>query len=96
MSMSQEYGNLSDIELIPIPLRKHYLDLLETFDLEWKPLFTRFMPKVVGDGEGSKKEQSLGYDADPQLMAKFHDPRERVQVMNAPHMLFETVRARTL
>jgi len=96
MSMSQEYGNLSDIELIPIPLRKHYLDLLETFDTEWKPLFTRFMPKVVGDGEGSKKEQSLGYDADPQLMAKFHDPRERVQVMNAPHMLFETVRARTL
>lgn len=90
------YGNLTDIHMIPDYLRVHYVKLLDVFDNEWKPMFTRFMPKVEGDGQGSKKDQTLAYFADPQLMAKFHDPLEAVQVMNAPHIKPEVVRARTV
>ena len=94
--MSEDFGNLSEMDLIPDYLRKKIFEMLDAFDAEWSPWFSRFMPKVPGPGNGSKRHATLVHYADPQMMAKFHDPRERVQVMNAPHVIPETVVARTI
>ncbi len=77
-------GNLSDYMLVPDYLRRRYLELVDWFDKEWQPWFTRMMPKVIAPGRGSHKYWRRDRAADPQAMAKFYDEDEAIEPMNYP------------
>ena len=94
--MSIDWSNLTQPELIPTWLYRRYIAAIDFFDQEWQPMFTRFMPKKEAPGPGSKKHFSLPWLADPQGMARFHDPRERVDMMAAPHIEGITFNCRTI
>jgi len=59
-------------------------------------MFMRMMPKKPAPGVGSKQHFSLPWFADPQAMARFHDARERIHLMGAPHIEGITFNTRTL
>lgn len=87
--MTIDWGNLSQPELIPTYVKKFHLATIDEYDNEWRPMFMRFMPKRRSPGltsTSSGREFSMPWVADPQAMAKFHDARERVQMMAAPQM----------
>jgi len=84
--MSMSLGNLSDRMLVPKNLMTQYLKLVDTYDQEWQPLFMRMMPKKVAEGKGAKDHWTRPRMADPQMMAKFYDPMERIEPMNYPHV----------
>ncbi len=94
--MSFQWSNLTEPALIPTWLYRRYIEAIDFFDAEWAPMFTRFMPKRPAPGPGSKKHFSLPWLADPQGMARFHDPRERIELMGAPHIEGITFNARTI
>lgn len=87
--MTIDFGNLEEQNLIPNWLKKIHLAQIDDFDNKWKPVFQRIMEKrespALSDG-GSGKEFSLPWGADPQMMAKYHDPREQTELMAAPHL----------
>jgi len=83
--MSMSLGNLSDRLLVPKYLMTQYLKLVDVYDQEWQPLFMRMMPKKVAEGKGAKDHWTRPRMADPQMMAKFYDPMERIEPMNYPH-----------
>lgn len=84
--MSMSLGNLSDRMLVPKYLMTQYLKLVDVYDQEWQPLFMRMMPKKVAEGKGAKDHWTRPRMADPQMMAKFYDPMERIEPMNYPHV----------
>jgi len=94
--MSFNWNNLQDPALIPTWLYQRYIEAIDFFDEEWKPMMTRFMPKRPAPGPGSKKHFSLPWLADPQGMARFHDARERVEMMGPPHIEGISYSARTI
>lgn len=94
--MSVNWSNLTEPALIPTWLYRRYIAAIDFFDEEWAPMFTRFMPKQKSPGKGSGKHFSMPWLADPQGMARFHDPRERVKMMGAPHIEGMTFNTRTL
>ncbi|MHA1408708.1 MAG: hypothetical protein ACTSQY_00070 [Candidatus Odinarchaeia archaeon] len=77
-------GNLGDYMLVPDYLRRRYLELVDLYDKEWEPYFSKLMPKVIGEGKGSLKYWTVGRMADPQAMAKFYAPDEAIEPMNFP------------
>ena len=94
--MSINWANLSEPHLIPTWLHKRYIEAIDFFDEEWKPMFMRMMPKRPAPGAGSKQHFSLPWIADPQGMARYHDARERVSMMGAPHIEGITFNTRTI
>lgn len=94
--MSFAWNNLQDPALIPTWLYKRYIDTIDFYDEEWRPMFTRIMPRRPAPGAGSKNHFSMPWLADPQGMARFHDPRERVELMGPPEIEGHTFNTRTL
>lgn len=84
--MSINLGNTSDYMIIPAWLRKTYLDILDWFDKEWEPWFSRMMPRVKGPGDGSLRFWTRDRGADPQGMAKHYGEDEAIEPMNYPHI----------
>jgi len=94
--MSINWSNLTEPHLIPTWLYRRYIESIDFFDEEWKPMLSRLMPRKPAPGKGSKKHFSMPWLADPQGMAKFTDNRERTPMMGAPHIEGITYNARTI
>jgi len=94
--MSINWSNLTEPALIPTWLYKRYIESIDFYDAEWKPMLQRLMPRRPAPGKGSKKHFSMPWLADPQGMAKFTDPRERTPMMGAPHIEGITYNCRTI
>ena len=94
--MSINWSNLTEPALIPTWLYRRYIESIDFYDEEWKPMLSRIMPRRPAPGPGSKKHFSMPWLADPQGMAKFTDPRERTPMMGAPHIEGITYNARTI
>lgn len=94
--MSFAWNNLTEPALIPTWLYKRYIEAIDFYDEEWMPMMSRIMPRQAAPGEGSKNHFSMPWLADPQGMARFHDPRERVELMGPPHIEGHTFNTRTL
>jgi len=94
--MSFDWSNLTEPHLIPTWLYRRYIESIQFFDEEWEPMLMGLMTKRPAPGPGSKKHFSLPWLADPQGMARFHDPRERIQMMGAPHIEGITFNTRTI
>lgn len=97
--MTIDYSNLHQMEAIPTYLKKFHLAQIDEFDNEWMPMFMRFMPKQSSPGldqGGSGKQFSMPWIADPQAMARYHDPREQVKMMADPHVDAITFNCRTI
>ncbi len=94
--MSINWSNLTEPALIPTWLYRRYIESIDFYDAEWKPMLSRIMPRRPAPGVGSKKHFSMPWLADPQGMAKFTDPRERTPMMGAPHIEGITYHCRTI
>lgn len=94
--MSKDLGNTSDPMLVPSYLLKRYFELLDWYDKEWDPVFTKMMPKTIAPGRGSKAFWNRMRGADPQGMAKFYGDDEAIEPMNFPHVLPWSYRTRKL
>jgi len=84
--MSIDLGNISDYMIIPSWLRKTYLELMDYFDKEWEPWFSRMMPRVKGPGDGALRSWTRDRGADPQGMAKHYGEDDAIEPMNYPHI----------
>ncbi|KKN01478.1 hypothetical protein LCGC14_1127300 [marine sediment metagenome] len=81
----EQIGNLSDNMLVPAYLREQYLKLVDEYDNKWQPLFESMMPRVIAEGRGSKHYWTRPRMADPQMIAKFYENDERIELMAHPH-----------
>lgn len=94
--MPAQMGNLAVNMKVPAYLRRKYLKTLDDYDNRWQPLFLNMMPKRMGEGRGSKHYFTRPRTANPQMMAKYYEPMERVEPMNVGHVRVWNYNTRTL
>lgn len=86
MALNYNIGNLGDYMIVPDYLREQYITLIDGFDKEFSPYFSKMMPRQPGPGNGSKRNWTRLRYADPQGIARIYGEDEEIIPMNKTHI----------
>jgi len=86
MALNYDVGNLGNYMIVPDYLRQQVITLIDGFDKEWTPWFSKMMPRQPGPGNGSKRNWTRLRHSDPQGMARFYGELEEIVPMNKTHV----------